>query len=347
MTGLPEAGELEGVANPDVVALALRRIDSGLRSHIEPGRFPGSTVLVPLGPSGRPVVTESFRTVPVFSDLEALRAWAVPPVGFLPDPELEPVVSGIGTAVMPDGIDELLAGGAWVVALNPAGPGACHLAGTVGETPLRPEDLQDPPVDRGFLGRSKHPVNQDDPRVRIDQRSQLRDKVAAPLNQGVAARDAGDVAQALQLLKQADIEARHAGAHVTSVIATLHAARLLVEQGEGAQGAGLADLTGMGSNRHAKPRLQLEGLLISAERLDRSVKDGRTVAAGAAAWTADWILRLADVAVEQGSMSTARRDGLGQVADKVAATYNDPLNNYDPAGWTPEGWARAVGGGEG
>ena len=173
--------------------------------------------------------------------------------------------------------------------------------------------------------------------MRLDQRGQLRDKIASSLNQGVAARDAGNVAEALQLLKQADLEARHAGAHVSSVIATLHAARLLVEQGEGAQGAALADLTGMGSNRHAKPRLQLEGLLISAERLERSVKDGRTVAAGAAAWTADWLRRLADVAVEQGSMSTARQAGIGEIADKVAATYNDPLNNYDPGAWTPQG----------
>ena len=117
------AGGQEAVANPDIVALALRRIDAGLRGHIDPGRFPGSTVLVPLGPGGRPVVTESFRTVPVFSDVEALNAWTAPPVGFLADPELEPVVEGVGTVVMPGGIYELLAGGAWVVALNPAGPG--------------------------------------------------------------------------------------------------------------------------------------------------------------------------------------------------------------------------------
>jgi len=337
VSGLPAAAGYEGVANPDLVALALRRVDAGLRSHIDPGRFPGSTVLVPLGPSGRPVVTESFRTVPVFSDVEALTAWAEPPVGFSSDPELEPVVESVRTVVMPDGMDELMGGGAWVVVLNPAGPGASHLAGVVGETSLRPQDVQDPPVARGFLGRSKHSVDRDDPRVRLDQRSQLRAKIAAPLNEGVAARDAGKVAHALQLLKQADLQARHAGAHVSSVTASLHAARLLVEQGEGAQGAGLADLTGMGSNRHAKPRLQLEGLLISTERLERSVKDGRTVAAGAAAWTADWLRRLADVAVEQGSMSAARRKAMGELADKVATTYNDPLDNYDPGAWTPEG----------
>jgi hypothetical protein len=347
VSGFPGAAGLEGVVNPEVVALALRRIDAGLRAHIEPGRFPGATVLVPLGPAGRPVVTESFRTVPVFSDMEALTAWAAPPTGFPPDAELEPVVAGVRTAVMPDGIDDLLAGGGWVVVLNPAGPGASHLAGVVGEAPLRPEDLQGPPVERGFLGRSRHSVDQDDPRVRLDQRSQLRHKVAISLDRGVAARDAGNVAQALQWLKQADTDARRAGDHVSSVTATLHAARLLVEQGEGAQGAGLADLTGMGSNRHAKPRLQLEGLLISAERLERSVKDGRAVAAGAAAWTADWLRRLAAVAVEQGSMSAARQDGIGQIAEKVAATYNDPLDNYDPAAWTPERWSGAWGGGAG
>ena len=88
-------------------------------------------------------MTESFRTVPVFSDLEALQAWASPPLGFAPDPALEPVVAGVGTLVLPDGIDELLAQGAWVVVFNPAGPGSSHLAGMVGETPLRPQDVED------------------------------------------------------------------------------------------------------------------------------------------------------------------------------------------------------------
>jgi hypothetical protein len=333
------------VANPEIVALALRRIDAGLRSHIDPGRFRGATVLVPLGRAGRPVVTESFRTVPVFTDMEALTAWTAAPLGLSPDAELEPVVSSVGTAMMPEGIDDLLVSGGWVVVLNPAGPGASHLAGVVGEAPLRPEDREDPPTERGFLGRSKPAVDEDDPRVRIDRRRQLRDRVATSLVRGVSARDDGNVAQALQLLKQADIDARHVGDHVSSVIATLHAARLLVEQGEGAEGTGLAGLTGMGSNRHAKPRLQLEGLLISAERLDRSVKDGRTVAAGAAAWTADWLRRLAAVAVEQGSMSNARQEAIGQVAERVAATYNDSLDNYDPEAWTPGGWPGARDGG--
>lgn len=66
------------------------------------------------------------------------------------------------------------------------------------------------------------------------------------------------------------------------------------------------------------------------------------IAAGAAAWTADWIRRLADVAVEQGSLSAARHDQLCRRADACAATYTNPLNQYDPDDWTPHGWARST-----
>jgi hypothetical protein len=340
MTGLPVAAGVEDIANPDMVALALRRHDVGLRSHLEPSRFPGARVLVPLGPTGKPVVTESFRTVPVFSDLEALQAWAQPPLGFPPDPELEPSVTDVGTLTLPDGIDELLAGDAWVVVLNPDGPGACHLAGVVGETPLKAEDLQDPPAEKGFLGRSKG-AGPNDPRVKLADRGQLRDRVGQPLREGLAARDAGDVAGALKLLRQADQTARQVGAHMTSVVATLHAARLLIDQGDRAEGSGHANMAGMGSNRHAKPRLQLEGLLIVAEDSAYRVQEGKTVAAGAAAWTADWLRRLADVALQQGSLSTARHAALYEKADQIAATYNSPLNNYDPEGYTPQGWRKA------
>ncbi len=340
MSGVPVAPGLVEVANPEIVGLALRRNQAGLRSHIDPGRFPGSTLLVPLSPSGRPVVTESFRTVPVFSDLEALQAWALPPVGFPADPELEPVVAGIGTVTLPEGMDELLAEGAWVVVLNPAGPGSCHLAGVVGERPLTKEDLEDPPAQRSFLGRSR---GGDDAAAQLAHRRQMRDSLARPLSDGVAARDAGNVPQALHLLKEADTVARRVGATVSSVSASLHAARLLVEQGESSQGTGLADLAGMGSNRHAKPRLQLEALLINAEGLERGVKEGRTVAAGAAAWTADWVRRLAAVAVEQGSMSTVRQGQLDGQAGVIATTYNDELDSYNPDSWTPQGWAKALG----
>ena len=339
MSGLPVTAGREEVANPDMVALALRRHDAGLRSHLEPSRFPGARVLVPLGPTGKPVVTESFRTVPVFSDLEALRAWAMPALGFLPDPELEPAVTDVGTLTLPDGVDELLAGEAWVVVLNPAGPGACHLGGVVGELPLKPADLQDPPVEKGFLGRSKG-AGPNDPRVKLGERNQLRDAVAQPLQQGLAARDAGDLAQALKLLRQADQVARQVGAHVSSVVATLHAARLLIENGEASEGAGHANLAAMGSNRHAKPRLQFEGLLIVAQDSATRVQEGKTVAAGAAAWTADWLRRLADVAVGQGSMSTTRQAELYRKADEIGATYNDALNNYDPDAYTPQAWGQ-------
>jgi hypothetical protein len=339
----PITAGVEEVANPEMVAFALRRITAGLRTHIEPSRFPGATLLVPLGPGGRPVVTESFRTVPVFSDLEALQAWASPPLGFAPDPALEPVVAGVGTLVLPDGIDELLAQGAWVVVFNPAGPGSSHLAGMVGETPLRPQDVADPPVERGFLGRAKGVVGANDPRVRVAERKQLRDKVTRLLSQGVAARDAGDIAKSLKILKEADNEARQVGATVSSSTAAVHAARLLVQQGEASEGTGLADLAAMGSNRHATPRLQLEGLLICAENLERGVQQGRNIAAGTAVWTADWLRRLADVAVEQRSMPASRREELYRQADTIAATYNNPRNNYDPDAWTPDGWARANG----
>jgi hypothetical protein len=341
VSNVPVVSGLDAVTNPEMVALALRRIGAGARSHIEPSRFPGATVLVPLGPGGRPVVTESFRTVPVFSDLEALEAWAMPPVGLAPDPELEPVVSDVGTVVLPDGIDELLAHGAWIVVLNPAGPGCSHLAGVVGETRLRPQDVEDPPVGRGFLGRAKGLVGADDPRVRVADRKQWREKVARPLDQGLAARDAGDVGKSLKLLKEADNEARLLGAAVSSSTAAVHAARLLIQQGETSEGTGLADLAAMGSNRHAKPRLQMEGLVICAENLDRGVQEGRNIAAGTAAWTADWLRRLADVAVEQGSMPPSRREELVRQAGVIATTYNNPRNNYEPDAWTPEGWARA------
>jgi hypothetical protein len=342
MTEPSVAPGIEDIANPDMVALALRRRDAGLRHHLEPSRFPGATVLVPTGPSGKPVVTESFRTVPVFSDLEALQAWAKPPVGFPPDPELEPAVAGVGTLTLPGGIDELLAADAWVVVLNPEGPGACHLAGVVGEMPLKPEDLEDPPAEKGFLGRSKG-AGPNDPRVKLSDRAKLREKVAEPLQQGLAARDAGDVAQALALLKQADRVGRDVGAWTSSVVAALHAARLLIEQGDRSEGAGLANLAAMGSNLHAKPRLQLEGLLTVANNMALSVQEDDTVSAGAAARTADWLRRLADVAVEQGSMSAATHAELYQRADQVAATYNDPLSNYDPEHWTPEGWRKDYG----
>ncbi len=338
---MPVAAGLEEVANPEMVALALRRVAAGLRSHLEPDRFPGATVLVPLGPSGRPVVTESFRTVPLFSDLEALQAWASPPFGFPADPELEPTVASVGRVVLPDGINELMAQGAWVVVFNPAGPGSSHLAGMVGETPLRPQDVADPPVERGFLGRAKGVVGIDDPKVKVTERKQWRDRVARPLSQGVAARDAGDIAKSLKLLKEADDEARLGGATVSSSVAAVHASRLLIQQGETSEGTGLADLAAMGSNRHAKPRLQLEGLLICAENLERGVEEGRAIAASTAVLTADWLRRLADVAVDQGSMSSGRQNELYRRADKIATTYNNPRNTYDPGAWTPEGWARA------
>jgi hypothetical protein len=341
VSSLPVTAGLEDVRNPEMVALALRKMAAGLRSHIEPGRFPGATVLVPLGPAGRPVVTESFRTVPVFSDLEALEAWASPPFGFAPDPDLEPTVTGVGTVVLPDGVEHLLGQGAWVVVFNPAGPGSSHLAGMVGETPLRPQDLEDPPVERGFLGRAKGTIGPDDPRVNVAERKQWRDKVARLLNLSVTTRDAGHIAKSLKLLKETDNEARQAGATVSSSTAALHAARLLVQTGETSEGTGLADLAAMGSNRHAKPRLQFEGLLICAENLERGVHEGRNIAAGTATWTADWLRRLADVAVEQGSMPVARRQELHRQADTIAATYNNPRNNYDPDAWTPEGWQRA------
>ncbi len=219
MSSLPVTAGLEDVRNPEMVALALRKMAAGLRSHIEPGRFPGATVLVPLGPAGRPVVTESFRTVPVFSDLEALEAWASPPFGFAPDPDLEPMVTGIGTVVLPDGVEQLLRQGAWVIVFNPAGPGSSHLAGMVGETPLRPQDLQDPPVERGFLGRPKGTVGPDDPRVNVAERKQWREKVARLLNLSVTTRDAGDIAKSLKLLKETDNEARQVGATVSSATA--------------------------------------------------------------------------------------------------------------------------------
>jgi hypothetical protein len=339
MTELSVAAGVEDVANPDMVALALRRRDAGLRHHLEVSHYPGATLLVPIGPSGKPVVTESFRTVPVFSDLEALQAWAEPPYGFAPDPELEPAVAGVATLTLPDGIDDLLTGDAWVVVLNPAGPGACHLAGVVGEVPLKPEDLEDPPAEKGFLGRAKG-AGPNDPRVKLSERGKLRDKLAEPLREGLAARDAGDVARALTVLKQADHAGREAGAWVTAVLAALHAAPLLIEQGDRSEGAGLANLAAMGSNLHAKPRLQLEGLLIVAKNLELSVQEGSKVAAAAAARTSDWLRRLADVALGQGSLSNTRHAQLYQVADKIAATYNDPLDNYDPAHWTPEGWRK-------
>ncbi len=338
---MPVVAGLEEVVNPEMVALALRRVAAGLRSHLEPNRFPGATVLVPLGPSGRPVTTESFRSVPVFSDLEALQAWAAPPFGFPPDPELEPKVASVGRVVLPDGIDLLMAEGAWVVVFNPAGPGSSHLAGMVGETPLRSQDVEDPPVERGFFGRAKGIVGIDDPKVKVSERKQWRDKVARPLGQGLAARDAGDIARSLKLLKEADNEARQGGATTSSSVAAVHASRLLIQQGEISEGTGLADLAAMGSNRHAKPRLQLEGLFICAENLQRGVEEGRAIAAGTAAWTADWLRRLADVAAEQGSMSPSRRDDLYRKADEIATTYNNPSNTYDPGAWTPEGWARA------
>ncbi len=339
MNGLPAAAEVEDVTNPDMVTLALRRRDAGLRHHLQPDRFPGATVLVPLGPSGRPVVTESFRTVPVFSDLEALEAWAKPPFGFSPDPELEPALTAIGTLSLPDGVDELLADGAYVVVLNPEGPGACHLAGVVGEPPLKPEDLVDPPVEKGLLGRPKG-AGPDDPRVKLADRSQLRDKLAQPLRQGLAAAEAGHPEEALKTLKHADHVARQAGAWVTAVIAALHAARVQVQQGDSIRGAALANLAARGSNLHAKPRLQLEGTLVVADNLAYNVQEGRPVAAGTAAWTADWLRRLADVAVEQGSMSAARHGELGERADAIEATYNDPVNEYQPERWTPQGWLK-------
>jgi hypothetical protein len=342
MTELSLTAGVEDVANPAMVALALRRRDAGLRHHLEPSRFPGATLLVPTGPSGKPVVTESFRTVPVFSDLEALQAWAKPPYGFDPDPELEPAVAGVGTLALPDGINDLLAGDAWVVVFNPEGPGASHLAGVVGEMPLKPEDLEDPPTEKGFLGRSKG-AGPDDPRVKLSERAKLRESMAEPIQQGLSARDAGDAARALTLLKQADRVGRDAGAWTSSVVAALHAARLLIWQGDRSEGAGLANLAAMGSNLHAKPRLQLEGVLIVANNLALSFQEDSTVSAGAAARTADWLRRLADVAVEQGSMSTATHAELYQRAEQIVTTYNDPLDNYDPAHWTPEGWRRDYG----
>jgi hypothetical protein len=246
----------------------------------------------------------------------------------------------VGTVVLPDGIGQLMGQGAWVVVLNPAGPGESHLAGMVGETPIRPQDLEDPPVERGFLGRAKGTIGPDDPRVKVAERKQWREKIARLLNLSLAAREAGDIAKSLKLLKETDNEARQAGATVSSSTAALHAARLLVQTGETSEGTGLADLAAMGSNRHAKPRLQFEGLLICAENLERGVQEGRNIAAGTAVWTADWLRRLADVAVEQGSMPVARREDLYRQAGTIAATYNSPRNNYDPDAWTPQGWQR-------
>jgi hypothetical protein len=340
MSALPVASEVEHIANPDMVTLALRRRDAGLRHHLPPDRFPGATVLVPLGPSGQPVVTESFRTVPVFSDLEALKAWAQPPFGFPPDPELEPAVAGVGALKLPDGVDELLAGGAYVVVFNPEGPGASHLAGVVGEPPLRPSDFEDPPVEKRLLGRPKG-ASPDGPRVKLADRPALRDKLAQPLHLGLAAAQAGQVEQALKTLKQADHVARQMGAWVTASTAALHAARVQIHQGDRDRGSALANLAARGSNLHAKPRLQLEGTLIVAENLAFNVNEGRSVAAGAAAWTADWLRRLADVAVEQGSMSVARQAELYGRADAIGRTYNDPVNEYEPDRWTPEGWVKA------
>jgi hypothetical protein len=339
MNGL-SAAELRDVTNLEMVTLALRRRDAGLRYHLQPDRFPGATVLVPLGPAGRPVVTGSFRAVPVFSDLEALEAWAKPPFGFSPDPDLEPAVAAVGTLSLPDGVDELLAEGAYIVVFNPEGPGACHLGGVVGEPPLKPHDLDDPPVEKGLLGRSKG-ASPDDPRVKLADRGQLREKLAQPLRQGLAAAEAGDVAQALKTLKQADHVARQAGAWVTAVIAALHAARVQVQQGDRNRGAGLANLAARGSNLHAKPRLQLEGTQIVADNLAYNVQEGLPVAAGAAASTADWLRRLADVAVEQGSMSPRRHAELFQRAAAIESTYNDPVNDYQPERWTPQGWVKS------
>jgi hypothetical protein len=340
MSGLPVAAGVEDVVNPDMVALALRRRDAGLRHHLEPNRFPGATVLVPLGPAGRPVVTESFRTVPVFSDIEALEAWAKPPFGFPPGPELEPAVAGIGRLTLPDGVDELLGEDAYVVVLNPEGPGACHLAGIVGEPPLKPDDLEDPPGEKGFLGRPKG-AGPDDPRVKLADRARLREKLAQPLREGVAAAEAGQADQALNALKQADHAGRQTGAWVTAVTAALHAARVHVEHVDRDRGTTLADLAARGSNLHAKPRLQLEGTLIVADSLAYRVEEGQTVTAGAAALTADWLRRLADVALEQGSLSTALHAELYQRAGTIAVTYNDPVSTYDPDRWTPRGWLAA------
>jgi hypothetical protein len=130
---------------------------------------------------------------------------------------------------------------------------------------------------------------------------------------------------------------------VTAVTAAVHAAQVLVQQVDRDRGTTLADVAARGSNLHAKPRLQLEGMLIVADSLAYSVQQGQPVAAGAAALTADWLRRLADVAVEQGSMSTARRAEMFQRADVIAATYNEATNNYRPERWTPQGWLKAHG----
>jgi hypothetical protein len=42
--------------------------------------------------------------------------------------------------------------------------------------------------------------------------------------------------------------------------------------------------------------------------------------------------------------TTGRQSATGELADKVAATYNDPSKSYDPGAWTPDG-ARARRGG--
>ena len=209
----------------------------------------------------------------------------------------------------------------------------------VGETPLRRQDIEDPPVQRGFLGRAKGVVGIDDPKVKVTERKQWRDKVARPLSQGVAARDAGDVAKSLKLLKEADNEARLRRAAVELVGGHGARLRLLIRQGETSEGTGLADLAAMGSNRHAKPRLQLEGLRICArtssgawKRAGRSQparRSGRLT--GCAGWRRGH---------GPGSMSAAGRH-LYRKADKIATTYNNPRNTYDPGAWTPEGWARA------
>lgn len=81
MTGLGVPADVAEVANPRLLADLVWLRDAGHHS-VTLDRYAGSRLIVPLGPSGRPVIATSGRALPLFTDLEACQAWLAPVPSF-------------------------------------------------------------------------------------------------------------------------------------------------------------------------------------------------------------------------------------------------------------------------
>jgi hypothetical protein len=312
------------ITNPEVVVALLAAYDSGADSQ-DPARFEGARFVVPIGPGGLPVVVTSLRTIPLFTDREALEAWLAPCVGVPADADFEPVVSEV-RVVAADGLAVLsrsVESGSFTV--NPAGPGwswysdpAAEIPGVANRFPAG--------AGGGSNGADDGRFGTRDDRVDPKRRKGVRSEILGAFGGALELRHHGREAEALVRLGRGRRLAQGFGDAVSFVSGLEQAAQIDLARDKWLEASGLAIVGYNAAGTHAKPRLEYEGYRIMAA-FDREAIDGdeamKQTAKDTAASRATYLRALADVAVEQGSMSRERRDDLYQEAAHIAATWLD------------------------